>query len=80
MLFRIPEKIDSVRNVMSAQGRAEITSHVKGFRYDQNLGQVAKPIARRGKDKWKTDKKALIPQRKKKQVVVTNRTEYGLFD
>jgi hypothetical protein len=87
MLFRMPDKIDSVRDLMAkheeAQRRAGNTAHVKGFSYDQNLGVVNKQsdtgVRRRGKDKWKVDKSALKPK-KKKQVVVQNNRSYGLFD
>jgi hypothetical protein len=80
MMFRIPDKIDSVRSLLAQQNRANDTSHVKGFSYDSNLGVVSKPNARKGKDKWKIDKSALVPARKKNVIIVTNRRAYGLFD
>lgn len=87
MLFRIPDKIDSARDLLAkqvaARERAGNSTHVKGFSYDQNLGVVNKVSAggvrKRGQDKWKVDKDALKPK-KKKQVVVHDRRKFGLFD
>ena len=74
MMFRIPDKIDSIRamDLTKQSNRAGATC------YDKNKAVDVRSAAsrRRGADKWKIEKKKK-PQ-KKSHIVIAN--DYGLFD
>ena len=76
MLFRMPDKIDSVRALMMTS-RPQDRSHVKGFSCDKKLSAEIIPKRRRGKDKWNVDKSSVIVKPIKKQNMITVTYLYG---
>ena len=82
MLFRMPDKIDSVRDLVRKHASVKDTSHVKGYSYDNNLGIASTTTVNRGKDKWVRgfEKPKSKAKPKKNKRIGASAVHYGLFD
>lgn len=71
------------RHNNSRNSRAEKTSNVKGYSYDNNMGVVQERSAnaKRKANKWVVDKSVLGQgKRPKRKTQIVVRKEFGLFD